>query len=270
MNENLEALGLDSTRIQIQRDVSTSIGEIYISKAESRRREQEWQMDYYAAATNFRRAAANSLLLRETEQARRLFHAAALAYAKAGSAYGVFLENLGEEDVDELPISEQRPRNGQDIFLLLGPKSIRNGLFRQTEQSAKHRLELEDYRSQRVGVLGIQVEVYLEIYDSLTLATVEDESAMLRQAILPLIASYANALRQCRRDRYHWNRMATPFHPIEPDVMAVMVGLDRALAERRSSLTNMIADLPLRTDARQLLNDTILQYRIWGTDENSN
>jgi hypothetical protein len=261
MIDRLEELGLEADRIRHQRDVSANIGRLYLGTVDSRESTGDWEMRYFAAATNFRRAAANSLLLGETERAIQLFHSAASAYLNAGSAYGPFLENLGKEETYYSQFQEKGPRDGQDVFLLLSPAAIGDGRKLQKEKTTIYRQQLDGYRTQRVGILGFRVETYLQIFDALSWPESGSTSDMVKQALFPLLAAYTTAIEQCRSDHYHWRRMATAFHPAEPDVMATMVAMDRVLGDKGISLRGIIGTVPMSSEALQLMDGTLKQYR---------
>ena len=267
MIEILEELGLDANYIKRQRDVSRSIGQIFLAKTQSLESSRDSDMSYYAAATNFRRAAANSILLDDTQEARHLFHAAASAYSKAGSAYGVLLENLGDNGDNTIGLLEEEPRDGQDVFLMLASIRFPKRFPRQENRRAEYRRKLDGYKSQKLGVLGMRVETYLDIYDSLEWPTDVPVSERVRHAIFPLLTSYATAIRQCKSDHYHWKRMAIPFHPAEPDVMATMVLVNRALMNREISFRSIISNLPLGSDAFRLLHGALVQYGNWANNQ---
>src|SRR5258708_27123415 len=106
MLEGLHDLGLDPDRVQRQRDAAVGIARAYSARAAASEGARGRELSLYAGATNFRRAAAHSLLLGETSQAEELFQQAAATYLAVGASYGHFIGNLG-----------YRERLGEDLLV---------------------------------------------------------------------------------------------------------------------------------------------------------
>jgi hypothetical protein len=113
-------------------------------------------------------------------------------------------------------------------------------------------------------VLGLPVGIYLELFDSLALSPRNATEEAVREAIFPFLGAYAAAVRRCRSDQYHWTRLTTPFHPVEPDVLGTLVALNSGLTARQASLRGIITGLPIGTDALKLLSGTLRQFGAWG------
>lgn len=264
MIEFLEEMGLDPDRVSGQRDFSAGIGNIYYAKAKVIEQPDQRELTFIVAATNLRRAAANSLLLGETESARQFFDAAASAYAAAGSAYGLLLSNLGYGETLDNRFEFNQFRNAQDVFIMFRPRRSIKSIINHQEEDVRLRHQLDEFRTQRMGMLGLSVGFYLELFDSLMLGQKGLEEVTVKRAVMPLLALYTSVIARSKNDGYHWKRLATPFHPAEPDVMAVLMSMGRSLDQKGVSLQRVVADLPISGDALRLIRGTLLQYHAWG------
>jgi hypothetical protein len=263
MQDWLRESGLDPEFCSIQTDMLTGLGEAYLSEAESAA-EHSAQYLLLAAATNFRRAGSNSLLLDQTDEARRFFSQAAKSYGRARLPYAAFISNLGSESYS-FEQRETRINSGQvdpaDAFLLWGPQALEN-----TNEASRIRHAAETVRTRRVGLFGLEVGVYLDLFD----AAVRDSSpTRLAESLLPVVSAYSLGVRRASQDRYHWRRLAIPFHPAEPDVLALLVSLDRRLATRDGAVAPLLRMMPLAWESLSLLSRTLGQLGAW-RDEKSN
>lgn len=118
------------------------------------------------------------------------------------------------------------------------------------------------YRTERVGLLGLPVSTYLELFDA-AIAVRDGDDQALREALSPMIVAYAVAVRRCREDRYHWLRLALPIHSVEPDVLGILLALRAWLGRGRVLVTRVIADMPLGFDTLALLRGALEQYGAW-------
>jgi hypothetical protein len=274
MLEGLPELSLDPERVRRQRDASFGLGRAYSARATALEVTGDRELSLYAAATNFRRAAANSLLLGETNRAGELFHQAAVTYLAAGAAYGVLIENLGYgQRPGEDSVVEGRedpwlegPREAADVYALWGTTAGRHGPAWPDAGAVRFRRQLETYRTERVGILGLPVALHLEVFDSLTRSGDHAGEGAVQEAVFPILAAYAAAILRYKSDRYHWTRLAVPFHPVEPDVIAMLVAVNRILSLRRESVGRIITALPIGHDALLLLRGALEQYRAWGNE----
>ena len=263
MIESLENLGLDPERVKRLRDASFGLGRGYEARLASVENKAEQELLRFAAATHYRRAAAHSLLLGEPDFAGKLFAIAAVSYTRAGSAYGAFLENLSREPTQAEQRWSQEPRNAGDVFFLWGRTDMDDAFVQVDERRLRLRGTLERFRTERIGVLGMPITVYLDVFDSLMSP---GHGRSLEESLLPIVSAYSVALRRARSDRYHWTRLAIPFHPAEPDVVALLVAVGRALRRRDDSLYRALGVLPLGSNVFRLLRGVLTDYDAWGAE----
>lgn len=264
MIENLRSLGLEADHVRRLQEVCMSFGNAQVRVAESKQRALDPELQLLAAATNFRRAGAHALLLGEGRAAARCFHEAGTVYLAAGSLYGFFLQNFAPKEADSTGDQDAaEPRRASDVFWLWNPAHFdaSGGLGRERVSMARRRLD--GYRMETVGVLGMTVATHLEVFDAIVSAS---ETAVAK-AVFPMVAAYNTAVQRAREDRYHWKRLATPFHPVEPDVMGVLLAVSRALGARGRSLARILAGLPVNEDARRLLRGCLGQFDAWSDGE---
>lgn len=262
MIEKLESLGLDASRIKRQRDACIGLSHAYLTDSKSRQDGADLESRLFAAGTNLRRAAANSLLLDDTEQARHLFDQAAATYLAVDAPYGAFVEMFGNRELRSKRRFAEVPASGSDVWRLWSPDALLYDVSMQREWTLSFRRQLDAYRMERVGVLGLPAAVYLDVFD-FTILHETDAEHRIGEALLPLLGAYAAALRRCRTDQYHWTRLAMPFHPIEPDVIGVALAIGEWLRARQRSVSRVIMALPIGSDALTLVRETLRQYGVW-------
>lgn len=267
MIETLERLGLQPSRVRAMRDACAGIGRGYLRGVESQEDAADRQIGLVAAGTNLRRAAAHSLLLGDTDQGLSLFRDAARAYTVAGAAYGAFVETLAQQRHPGNQFELPTPKHPADVWRLWSPDVAFGSAGRWSDEIfqkiARFRRDMDVYRTERVGLLGLPVATYLELFDA-AIASVRDTGEhALREALLPILAAYAAAVKRCREDRYHWLRLALPIHPVEPDVLGILLALDAWLRTRQASITRLITDMPVGSDALTLLRGSLKQYGVW-------
>jgi len=227
------------------------------------------------AATSFRRAGAHALLLGEAERAREYFGRAAAAYVELDMPYGLFLEacaggvsrrpddvelrlwNLfarwnarreapaSEDERDDLTRPIEEPLGSQLPYLLLAAAGARN-----TGQLDKRalRTEAEARRTRPAGVLMLPVSVLLEVADALA------ARESIYQALFPVIAAYDTAVRIASANEFLWERVAMPFHPLEPDILGILMLASPLIPD----LAQWIRTLPLHYRTRTLLDVALL------------
>ena len=238
MIENFRSLGLEADHVRRLQRVCVSFGNAQVRVAESKRNAHSHELQLLAAATNFRRAGAHALLLGEGRDAARYFHEAGTVYFAAGSLYGFFLRKFApKEVVSTRDQHAAEPRRASDVFWLWNPLHFHasGGLDRERVGVARKRLD--GYRMETVGVLGMTVATHLELFDAIISAS----EMRVAEAVFPIVAAYSTAIQRAREDRYHWKRLAMPFHPVEPDIMGILLAASRALEARKRSLARILS-----------------------------
>jgi hypothetical protein len=219
-------------------------------------------MALLAAATNYRSAAADSLLLEETFAAQQLFQEAAETYLAAGSAYGLLIANLTGAEAAERHWPLESRGHPVDVFNLWAPLPPSRDSAPLPERVDRERLEA--FRTERVGVLGLPVALYLNLFDAT--ASVASFGAVNSEALFPFLGTYSMAVQQAIHDRFHWSRMLMPFHPAEPEIMGLLMAVRRRSHGQGDDLRPVITSLPLNPTARVLLRGVLRQYGAWHSD----
>jgi len=259
--EALKHFHIDPERVRRERDAAASIGRAYRdTKAFS---DADRELLQYAAATQFRRAGAHSLLLDDVKRAREQFHEAAKIYFESRIAYGSLIERLAySEPAPPLERDEVHVR-ASDAFYLWDSAASRD---RNIEINMSLRRRLEPYRADAIGVFGIPAGVYLDVYDAVRRAQDlkrEVGLSLIAEAALPLLSAYEVAVRRARADHFHWQRLAMPIHPVEPDVVALLVALDSSMKQMETSVSAVIGRIPLSEDTNSLLRESLREYDAW-------
>jgi len=244
---NLEQIGRDQT-------VSSEFAEAYYDLGT----EHDDQLVFLAAATQFRRAGGDALLLDRTASAKKLFDRSAECYRKAGSPFASLIANLGRKGRAKPFNTERRLVSANDVFELWNPAFAKHS-DRGVTAHEQWRDQLEDSKTEGVGLLGLPVETYLKLYDAMAVSDSDDDQE-IQSGIFPFLAQYDAAIRRARRDRFHWRNIATPFHPIEPEVIAVLVAV---MTRRRSwgdAVLATLHDLSFDFATRAILRNALEQY----------
>ncbi len=236
--------GIDLERLHRQREVLVHLGLVYRNEAKSSEKVEVHELLLLAAATNYRRAGA-----------RKYFYEACTIYRTLKSPYAFLLENLSERNSAERAWSEEISEVNSVYYL-----------WRSFDVKAVQTLEvsrepLESFRTKRIGVLGIELGAYVDLFESVS--NKESKDDQIRETLLPILTTYALAVKRAMRDRYHWTRSIAAFHPAEPDVLALLVSLDNRLTVRESSVAHLIQGLPIDPALHSLLRGTLGQFNAW-------
>lgn len=235
---------------------------------------------YMISATHFRRAASHALLLgwygpfREPDSshhedhvsAYELFESALSAYQSAGTPYSLFLSifipwQFGEQRHTEYPWNELTERIAdfdypQLLYWLLYMSALSDRPAESNQQFHTIRQGLELYRMEPIGVLGVPIGAYLDLIDSFI-----NRSEDIENVILPFLSQYDFSIRQAQKNEYHWQRLAMPFHPVEPDIFGTLLFAQRVLpANGDSSLLELIQRLPMSHETKSLLVGVLSDY----------
>lgn len=206
-----------------------------------------------------------------------LFYCYVLTIGKQAVAHEAFAEELRELNV-YTGYSPYHPEGEITAKIRIPPTQIEyvefwpiaqfradigQGQVREDSYAAGElREELEGYRGHPFGVLGLPVGSYLDLIDALL--DREASPDVLARAILPFVASYDTAIRQARAHRYHWERLALPLHPLEPDIMGSLMIVSAARQYREiPALDDLLGGLPLDPISQRLLAEALFSYGRW-------
>lgn len=148
------------------------------------------------------------------------------------------------------------------VFALWGTRALAEGfLFEQREDVA---LELMAFRSKRVGVLALEVGLLMDLRRAALSWLHQGSMDAIIRPLNVVVSYYAEALNRARANRYHWERLRMTFHPLEPDVLGILVGLDRVLASANGSLSEVMPSVLQREDIVEVLQMSLKQFHAWG------
>jgi hypothetical protein len=242
---------LESERVLRLRDVGADIGRAYLASIEADDAHQNKRHVYAVAGTYFRKAAANSLLLGEIRIAAEFFTTAAKCYRFAGMPYGIVMEALAGNHWGDLSWGDTID-SPQGVYALIASLSREIGLSNRLKEL---RQKMDEFRGDRLGVLAIPVDLFLDLFD--TMQDVDREAKVpltaLREALLPFLEMYSRALRRAQRDEFHWKRLAMPFHPFEPDIVGLVLMVRDVAAKRDLSPKSLFEGIPVSREATAAL-----------------
>lgn len=157
---------LDSETVFRLREGSSNIGKSYLALAKKSKSDHDRRYLATVAGAYFRRAAADSLLLDELENASKLFKSAARCYRLASAPYSIVMKALaGVRRLDKSSLnSEERGRSPEEVFALIELIGRRP---RELDSHIQWRHKLDEFRGSRIGIFALQLDSYLEVADAL-------------------------------------------------------------------------------------------------------
>jgi transcriptional regulator with XRE-family HTH domain len=272
MKEIAKELGIDLELATRDLDFHRGVARGYLSQQEHIQRPEKWESIAFAA-TAFRRAGSNALLLDQAELARELFADSAKCYDRLRRPYSAMMwalaRNLGaalkssETSLRDFIQSEGRypsDRFGQLTYSLLvegagrtvEPLSRTNqeftGRFRRTAS------ELAALSTSPLGIMGLPIASHLHLA-----ASMEEQADPhdVQYFLSPFLNAFELALETARSKQYHWQRLLMPFHPAEPDIIAVLVMSDGWFRRRELKLVDFIRGRADNRLASKLLPDAL-------------
>jgi hypothetical protein len=174
------------------------------------------------------------------------------------------LESSDADSFDPFP----RRVTANSIFVALD-------LARQTDYRVeRHRAErfeipemerFQTKRSRGLGTLGLPLDTYLNLAqfavrippESNAMAEDDRFDSLYEEApevLAPLLTVYSDALSKAQQNRYHWRRLAMPFHPAEPDILGPLVMLREPLEMIGFELRSELERLPINGESRSVLS----------------
>ena len=267
MREALRDLLLDVEVIDRSLDLQRGLGTAYAHMT-AEINENERRDDLIAfAATCFRRAGAHALLTDDVKLSREMFNQAGEQYARLSKPYALMMWALADNRarMDEYlrkvwPSPEDRQNHlpsglrRQNVYSLLY-----FSVARDTDQNQVRNFEynprlviteLEAMNASPTGILGIAVIQYVALANALRAGNGPES---ILEALFPFIATYDMAFRTAQSKRFHWRHLRLPFHPAEPDILAVLSIASRALLDLKFALADALDRLPLSFGSRTIM-----------------
>ncbi|MFN0106105.1 MAG: hypothetical protein ACKV2U_28950 [Bryobacteraceae bacterium] len=256
MRNLLGDFALDPESIGMDREVSTGLARAHQRQAEETPERDARDTRLLAAATEYRRAGAHSILLSDWERAREMFERAGDMYSGLDIPYGLMMYSFSRDPralAEELRWFERPLRDRtQAAYLLLagaaGGREPRPGMLE----------ELASARSSPIGILGLPVGAYVDL--AVALERRGNGGRDVEAAALPFLAAYSSAMARTFADSYHWGMMILPFHPAEPDILSVLFCAESVLRSRREgTLLDFLRAIPLFPPATDILYNAIAE-----------
>ena len=253
----------------IIRDYEISIGfaKSYYAQMDTKLKRNNYTLP--SAATYYRRAAANLLLLEHFSEAKDLFQNASAIYQELGMPYSVAMaslassgrknENIYSNEWLDKPESQLVEDSiiPQLAYVVLDQVSHIKSQDNSTEKIARMRKYLESYRLYRIGILGISIGSILDIIDALV-PDFENRKVDIVEALAPSLTAYNSALIYASQKRYLWKKMALPFHPAEPDIYSLLALTNSALRQRKNiSIQSFVDEVPISNYCKHLVTSIL-------------
>ncbi len=241
----------DIQQVERLRDANVAIGRAFQNINKLKIDIESHQKEYIIAATYFRLAAAHSVLLNDFTTASNYFEMAANSYQIAKMPYGVLMEALSGTKLNDWPL-QKAGESPHGIYMLIANLGIQISNF---DDLSKFRLQLDAFRGTRLGVFALPFDQYLDLYDAVHNATTKQslKSNGIKQAVFPFVQTYSHAIKRAKLDTFHWQRLAMVFHPVEPDIMGLLVLTSNALNRIHVSYQYFLKDLPISDDAMEII-----------------
>ncbi len=293
MKELLAELGFDPELVGRACTIQRGIGSAYLKMAnnvESSSRRHDY-LEFGASC--LRKAASHAILIDDQPLSQSLFNKCAEAYAQLSRPYALMMWALGKNQDSARryfretwypPDERERPilaglREQYSYSLLFHSATepvtyetdfneARTGVVKVPSQEdyVRKRIEseLEATAGSPTGILGIPVIHYVHL--SRVLRGDRTEGPIL-ESLFPFIATYDLAVRTAKTKREHWRTLRLPFHPVEPDILAVVCLVNDVLSAQDVSLSGLLNDYPISSDSRAILQ-AVLRAR-YGDSDNS-
>lgn len=292
MRELLPELGFDPEQVERACVIQRGIGSAYLKMASEEPNSPRGHDYLEFGASCLRRAASHAILIDDQRLSENLFNRCAEAYAWLRRPYAVMMWSLGKNQESARrylretwspPDERERPmpaglREQYSYSLLFesagepiehGPNfDEERSRFREPnqEQSVRQRieLELEAAAASPTGILGIPVIHYLNLSRTLRY---EPKEGPILESLFPFIAIYDLAVRTAKAKGTHWRTFRLAFHPVEPDILAVVSLVNDVLRTQGVSLSRLLDGYPISSDSRGLLQGA-LRARYEDSDNN--
>lgn len=274
MREQLSDLRINFEAIQLDRKFCQGLGLVYMKSADRSEGLERRHTLRAFAATNFRRAAAHAILLDDPRSATKLFSEASRAYASLRMPYALMMLALAghpEESSDiigtihestqqEIDQGSQALQKQWAYMLVFNAATMHRN--RREDSTAVRAFEpmqrkLGAFESSPIGILGLPIGCYIDLANALA----GSRGSYIEEALFPFLSAYNTAMHQAGLNTFHWSRLLMPFHPVEPDILSLLVLTHWAFTRRkkRRSVFVLLRKYPLLWSSRTILHGALTQ-----------
>jgi len=291
MRDLLSKFGFDVELVERSCVIQRGIGSAYLRMAGDEPNSSR-RHDYLEfGASCLRKAASHAILIDDQRLSEKLFNRCAEAYAQLNRPYALMMWLLGknQESARRYLSETWSPPDERERPMLAGMREQYSYslLFESAgqpiepdrdfgeerarfvelnpEQTVRQRieLELEASAASPTGILGVPVIHYVNL--SRTLRYERNVGSIL-ESLFPFIAIYDLAVRTAKAKSEHWRTLRLPFHPVEPDILAVVSLANDVLRREEVSLSRLLNDYPISSESRALLQGAL--HARYGDPEN--
>jgi hypothetical protein len=216
--ELLRDFGLEPKVIARDRDMAAGFAAGYEQAAKEHERHSDaWATQMLCAATEYRRAAAHSVLLSDADGWSKFFDRAGRVYESLRRPYALMMFWCARDGETvygrgrDFGVGEKVERTQLPYVLLT---SAAEGNRNEDERRTMLRERVAGAQNTRVGILGLPVGAYVDLANALD----RFEPVAITAAVLPFLVSYSDAVRRCNEDRYHWKLLREKYEAVRLDL----------------------------------------------------
>jgi hypothetical protein len=232
MKLSLEKLGLNEEVVQLDYRASRGFGLRYSRQGDSgpvafRRSEL-----LITAASSFRQAGADAMLLGNAPEMRDAFRDASQIYAQPGSPYTALMEALADVKETHWRYSREIPvdqRSLKYFGLRYQEAEIIYPLLRGDEVGKLTESLLHDKRTATLGMLDLPLSDYLQLMSAIG----QNSQRQLIESLRRFVVAYDEAVNLASSRRVPWQLLVQRMHPAESDIIGVLVMVQLLLRNDR-------------------------------------
>jgi hypothetical protein len=246
----LERLGLNEELVQLDYRASLGFAHAYLREADAGPLVIGRSELLITAASSFRQAGADAMLLGNAPEMRGAFRDASRIYAQLGSPYTALMEALADVKETNLPDSREIPvdRRSLKYFGLRDQEAEIIYLLLRGDSKVELTESLLNPRpAATLGMLDLPLSDYLQLISALEW----NSQRQLIESLSRFVAAYDEAVHLASSRTVPWRLLVQRIHPAEPDVIGVLVMVQLRL--RNDRLAQALREIEMSEMCRILL-----------------